>query len=179
MEHGGDVKFAKGSRTDKQFRRFLHDYAQVVSGGIRSDQDIPEPSAQVAVVAGQHLRVTNLPANLGGKLMRVTIHGKTDTGWSDEPAATADSTINRKQGIWQNPVFLLVPRDSQAARQILKERKLPGGHYLARLFIDRNDRLQANRDADFLDDDLFQEIEFDGQWQPGWREPKDISAGSK
>src|SRR5262245_52769237 len=32
VEHGGHIKFMRGTRTDKQFRRFLHDYSATVSG---------------------------------------------------------------------------------------------------------------------------------------------------
>ncbi|MGC3967006.1 MAG: hypothetical protein QM775_06430 [Pirellulales bacterium] len=41
VEHAGHVKFAVGSRTDRQFRRFLNDYAATVQARYRSAGELP------------------------------------------------------------------------------------------------------------------------------------------
>lgn len=171
IPHGGHQKFAKGSRTDKQFRRFLHDYAAVVNGTYRTSADLPAPSERVLVMTGQHLRVTELPEDFGRRLMKVAVFKKTDGGWSREPIAVGDAPINGKRGMWQSPIFALVPRTPEAAREVLTRRALPAGRYLVRMYVDREGKLENNRDYELGEADLYKEVEVSGPWKPGWREP--------
>src|SRR5215471_17913123 len=49
VDHGGHIKFTRGTRTDKQFRRFLNDYASTVTQKYQSASDLPKQSADVIV----------------------------------------------------------------------------------------------------------------------------------
>jgi len=176
VEHGGHVKFVRGNRTDKQFRRFLHDYAATVTGKYHNVADLPTPAATIFVATGQHLRVTDLPKEFGNRIMRVDLYSRTDTGWSDKPIATVDSRINPDNGMFQNVVFAIVPRTMDIAKQVEARRQLPAGRYLARLYVDRAGIAAKNRDYELGTSDSLGEVEFDGPWSPGYQPPKVIKA---
>jgi hypothetical protein len=172
VEHGGHIKFARGSRTDKQFRRFLSDYAATVSGKYQTAADLPQPSEQVVVATGQHLRLTDLPPEFGGKLMRVDLYRWTDSGWSAKPVAMLDGPSNPKNLVFQSVVFAILPRSSDIAKEVERRRLLPEGRFLARVYVDRSERAAKNRDYELGSDDLAGEIAFEGPWQAGYQPPK-------
>lgn len=179
VEHAGHVKFVVGSRTDRQFRSFLNDYAASVQGKYRTASELPEPREQITIATGQQLKVTDLPHRYGGRLMRVLLHRREEDGWSKRPIATGDSAINPKNGQWQNPVCELVDRHDATPERLTNPRLLPGERYLAKLYIDRDNRAAKDPAFEFTEGDLFAEIEFAGEWKPGYLPPKIISAPSK
>jgi hypothetical protein len=172
VEHGGHAKFARGSRTDKQFRRFLSDYAATVSGQYHTAADLPKPSEQVYVATAQHLRLTEVPRDYGGKLVRVDLHRWTDAGWSDAPVAVVDGVANPKNGQFQGVVFAILPRGTDVAREVQTRRRFPGGRYLARVHADSLSKAEKNRNYEMGASDLVSEVEFDGAWQAGYLPPK-------
>ena len=89
----------------------------------------------------------------------------------------ADSSVNPDNGQWQNLVFQLVPREKSKAEDVLHDRVLPGGRYLVRMFLDREGNTERNRDYEFQPGDLYREVEINGEWKPGWREPMIIELG--
>jgi hypothetical protein len=93
-DHGGGPKFAVGSRTDKNFRRFLNDYASVVNGTYKRTSQLPKPSREIVTLTGQHLRIVDLPAEFDRKLLRADIFRWTDSGWAETPCGTAENPIN-------------------------------------------------------------------------------------
>ncbi len=178
VKHGGGPKFALGSRTDKNFRRFLNDYAAIVNEKYLRKEQLPTPSDEVAALSGQHLRITNLPASQGKKLLRVDVFAWTDRGWSAKPAATAENPINGAKGLWQSMIATLAPRGSQRAKQMRegKTAPLPAGKYLVRIFIDRRDKAKHDRDYQMGPEDFYGEVEIDGRWPAGYQPPKIIEA---
>lgn len=178
QDHGGGPKFAVGSRTDKNFRRFLNDYAAVVGGKYKRTEQLPEPSQEVTARTSQHLRIVDLPAELNKKLLRTDIYRRIGSGWSDTPWGTAENPINGEKNMWQSMVFFVAPRDSRRAEQSAwdKEMQLPAGRYLIKIYIDRDDKTKKDRDYELGDADFFGQVEFDGQWQPGYQPPKTIQA---
>jgi hypothetical protein len=176
VEHGGHVKFARGTRTDKQFRRFLNDYAATVTGQYRTAADLPKPTDEVYVATAQHLRMTDLPPELGGKLTRLDLHRWTDSGWSKSPVATVDGAVNPKNGMFQGVVFAILPRMPDLAKEVQVRRQFPGGRYLAKLYIDAEGRAAQNRDYEMGDRELIGAVEFDGPWPAGYQPPKIIKA---
>ena len=179
VEHAGHVKFAVGSRTDRQFRSFLNDYAAAVQGKYRTASELPKPSEQIAIATGQHLRVTDLPLEYGGRLTRVLLFRREGANWSKRPIATGDSGINPKNGQWQNSFCELVDRKDVTPERLTTPRLLPGERYLAKIYIDREKLAEKAPAFEFADQDLFAEIETDGDWKPGYLQPKIISAKDK
>lgn len=177
-DHGGGPKFAVGSRTDKNFRRFLFDYAAVINGAYRRKGDLPEPSAEISVLTGQHLRIVDLAADLDQKLLRADIYRWTGDAWSETPWGTAENPINGKEKVWQSMVFLVAPRDAPRAARLRHARKarLPDGRYLAKIFIDKQGKTKMDRDYQLGEDELIGQVEFDGEWRPGYKPPKIIHA---
>jgi hypothetical protein len=176
VEHGGHVKFVRGNRTDKQFRRFLHDYAATITGKYQTAADLPTPIETIFIATGQHLRVTDLPKEFGNRIMRVDLYSRESAGWSDKPIASVDSRINAANGVFQNVVFVIVPRTLDIAKQIEEKRQLPAGRYLAKVYIDRAGIAPTNRDYELGASDFLGEVEFDGPWPPGYQPPKIIKA---
>jgi len=172
VEHGGHIKFARGTRTDKQFRRFLHDYAATVAGKYQSPADLPKPADPVVVATAQHLRLTDIPFEYGGKLFRVDLHRWTDAGWSRDPVANVDGPSNPKNGMFQGVVFATIPRSTDLAKEVQTRRQLPGSRYLARVYVDRDGNADKNRDYEMGAGDFVGEVEFDGPWPAGYQPPK-------
>ena len=176
VEHGGHIKFARGSRTDKQFRRFLHDYVATVSGKYQTAADLPQPTEQVVVATAQHLRLTDVPKAYGDKLIRVDLHRWNDGGWTAAPVASVDGRANPKNGQFQGVVFADIPRTMDIAKEVQRRRQFPEGRYLARLYVDRDDNASRDRDYKMGATDLVGDIEFDGPWPPGYLPPKILKA---
>lgn len=177
-DHGGGPKFAAGSRTDKNFRRFLTDYAAVVKGKIQRTDQIPKPSKDVARLTHQQLRIVNLPNSLDKKLLKADIYRWTDSGWSKTPWGTAENAINGKKNMWQNMVFAVAPRDSKRAAEIgrMKDALLPGGRYLVKIYVDKQEKTKGNRDYELGESEFLGQVEFTGPWKAGYQPPKIIQA---
>lgn len=175
-EHGGGPKFALGSRTDKNFRRFLNDYAAVVSGKYTSADQLPGESNIVAVMTGQHLRIVDLPAEFDGKLLRADIYSRVGSMWSESPWATAENPINGKRQMWQSMVFAIAPRNTDRATNLKPDQPLPPGDYMVRIYVDQHDRMKRDRDYELGEADQYGEVEFGGDWPPGYQPPKIVHA---
>jgi hypothetical protein len=178
VEHGGHVKFVRGNRTDKQFRRFLNDYAATVRLKYQTAADLPAPTETIFLTTGQHLRVTDLPKEFGNRIARVDLFRWTDTGWTAKPVAVADSRVNPDNGVFQNAVFAIVPRQIDIAKQVWARPQLPAGRYLAKLYVDRDGNAAQDRDYELGDRDSIGQVEFDGPWPAGYSPPKIIKAPS-
>lgn len=171
VEHGGGPKFPIGSDSDKRFLAFLRDYAKVVTGEYDSSNELPEPSEERSRATENFLRLIHLPKMWADKLMRVDLYARTDAGWSKSRVATADSPVNGKQQIWQGIMRTVSPRDGDP------KEKLRPARYLARIYVDQEDRLRQDPDAPLTENDFIGTIEFEGPWKLGWREPKIVDFG--
>lgn len=176
VEHGGGPKFALGSRTDRNFRRFLNDYAAITDGKYTRVDDLPRASDEIAVMTGQHLRIVDLPDGLDKKLLRADIYRVHGDRVSPKRWATAEGPIAGERNMWQNLVFATAQRDSVRGKELKADVPIPGGDYLVRIFIDRRDLTRKNRDYVLGNAELFGEVRIHGQWKPGYQPPKIIHA---
>ncbi|QDT52747.1 hypothetical protein Pan44_07590 [Caulifigura coniformis] len=176
VEHGGHVKFTRGTRTDKQFRRFLDDYVATLTGKYHTAAELPQQPDLVVVATAQHLRVVELPRAYAEKLMRIDLHRWTDDGWTSTPVASVDGRGNPKNAMFQGVVFATLPRTMDIAKEVETRRQLPGGRYLAKFYVDQGDRTAKNRDYEFGESDLVGQVEFDGPWPAGYSPPKIIKS---
>ena len=176
-EHAAGPKFAQGSRTDKNFRRFLRDYAAVRKGKYQKRDELPTPLGDISVLTDQQLRIVGLPDGLDGKLLKVDIYRWTNGQWSESPWGTAENPVAGEQRLWQSMVSALAPAGSQRARELrgLTETRLPGGRYLVKIYIDEQDRAKRDPGYQFSEDDFHAQVETDGRWPPGYQPPKIIS----
>lgn len=179
VEHGGGPKFALGSRTDKNFRRFLIDYAAIVNGKYKDEKQLPTPAKEITVKTPQHLRIIDLPVRYGGNLLRADIYRWLDSGWSKTRWATAENPVAGKRQMWQSVVFAVAPRGSERAKSLKTDQPLPPGRYLIKIYIDRENKVKKNRDYVLGEQEFFGEVEADGTWKPGFRPPKIVHAPAK
>ncbi len=178
-EHGGGPKFALGSRTDKNFRRFLIDYAAVVNSRYKTKADLPPTDSEVRAVTGQHLRITGIPERFHRKLLRVDIYRWEGKAWSKSRWATADNPIAGKRQLWQSYVLATAPRDSERATKLKKTPQLPGERYLVKIYIDQNDKTKKDRDYELSEAEFWGQVEIHGPWKPGYQPPKTLKAPAK
>ena len=164
VEHGGGMKLKVGDRTYRQFLKFATDYANVVNGSYQSEAELPEQSDEISQVSEIWLKVTGVPEKYHQKLLKVVIY----RGGNDQRVATADRQIFGPKQLWQNHISLTAPRDSKRAQEIRRNAKLPPGEYLARISIDKTDRLERDPKADWTEDDYIGEVEFRTDWSPGY-----------
>ena len=176
VEHGGGPKFPLGGRSDKNFRRFLNDYASIVNGEYTNAKQLPAQSPTVAVMSGQHLRIVDLPANLNGKLLRADLYRITGDRISESPWAVGEGPIAKKKNLWQSMVFATAPRDSDRAKELKEERPIPGGPYLIKIYIDREDKTRHDRDYELAEAEFFGQVSIRGPWKAGYKEPMIVHA---
>ncbi len=177
-EHGGGPKFALGSNTDKNFRRFLSDYAAAIKGEYKQTDQLPIQVTDLIAETGQHLRIIELSNELDGKLLRVDIYSQTDAGLSADRVATAENPVNGNQGQWQSSIYAVAKRGSQTAEKLVVDQPLATGRYVAKIFVDRNDHAKENRDYELGESDYLGQVDFSGEWKIGFREPKIVSLAS-
>ena len=170
VEHGGGPKFPVGSATDKRFLAFLRDYEKVSKDEYKSNRQLPGRPGEYTRLTEHHLRLTHLPEEWAGKLLRVDLFARTDDGWSKQRVATADSSVAPKPLIWQNPLWSTAKEKSHLAERFSE------GRYLARIYLDRNDRLKQDADSQFAKADIVATLEIGGTWDLGWRNPKIVDA---
>jgi hypothetical protein len=168
VEHGGGQKMVIGDRTYKQFRRFIDDYAAVVNGRYQSAAELPEPVAEISVAAEMWLKFTNVPETFDKQLLQVDLYRETDAGWSKDRWASADRLIFGKGMLWQQQLSLTAPRSSKRADEIRERLALPPGRYLARVYIDREGRLQKNPTAFLGDENFVGQAVIDSRWPTGY-----------
>jgi hypothetical protein len=178
-DHGGGPKFPVGSRTDKNFRLFLNDYAASVRGEYNSVDELPAAQLEVAFATGQQLRITDLPADFDQKLLRADIYRRIGDRWSESRWATADGPIAGEQQLWQNMLMAVAPRESQRAMQLAADQPIPGGRYLIKIYIDRDDKTKTNRDYELGEAEFYGQVETDGAWDIGYQPPKIVKAPNR
>ena len=178
VEHGGGPKFSAGSRTDKNFRRFLNDYAAIVNGTYNNATQIPKESDTVAVMSGQHLRIVGLPPGLNGKLLRADIYRVTGDRVSKFPWAVGEGPVALKKNMWQSLIFATAPRDSARARELKEDRPIPGAQYVIKIYIDRDGKTHDDRDYEMGAAEFFRQVSIRGPWKPGYKEPKIVHAST-
>ncbi|MBD3676420.1 MAG: hypothetical protein HUJ26_23155 [Planctomycetaceae bacterium] len=164
IEHGGGVKLKVGDRTYKQFLKFATDYAHIVNDDYKTAEMLPEQSNEVSQVSEIWFKVTGVPEKYHQKLLKVDIY----RAGNDRRVATADRQIFGPKQLWQNHLSLTAPRDSKRAQEIRRIAKLPPGEYVARISIDKTDRLERNPDADWTEDDYIGQVPFRTDWPPGY-----------
>jgi len=170
VEHGGGQKLVVGDRTYKQFRRFIEDYASVAKGIYQSTEALPATSDEISQVSDIWLKFTDVPAQLDKKLLQVDLYrwNPDSKTWSPDRWATADRAIAGDRNRWQQHISITAPRESERATRVRRDPNLPPGKYLAKIYIDKTDRLQTDYPAELTDADFIGQVEIDSRWQAGY-----------
>jgi hypothetical protein len=170
VEHGGGVKMTMGDRTYQQFRRFIDDYAATQAGKFQTAKQLPKPSTEAATVSEIWFKLTEIPAAYDKLVLRVDFYrwDEQQKSFSKERWATADRQVFGKGGLWQNHLSLVAPKDSPRAKELLKNATLPAGKYLAKIYLDRTDRLAKEYPTELTEKDLLAEVEVNSRWPAGY-----------
>lgn len=167
VEHGGGQKMVVGDRSYKQFRRFIDDYAAIVQGKYAAAKQLPKQDNEVSVVTDIWLKLEGVPAKFDKQLLQIDLYRATDAGWSPYRVATSDRPIFGPKKLWQHSLSLTAPRDSKWAQEI-KNKQLPPGRYLLKLYIDRRGKLARDYTAELDDEDFAGQVEIESRWRPGY-----------
>jgi len=170
VEHGGGQKLVVGDRTYKQFRRFIEDYAAVAKGTYQSTDALPITSDEVSQVSDIWLKFTDVPKQFDKMLLQVDLYrwNPDSNTWSPDRSATADRAIAGDRNLWQQHISITAPRESERATQVRQEPNLPPGKYLAKIYIDKTDKLGTQYPSELNDDDYVGQLEIDSRWQAGY-----------
>ena len=171
-KHEGGTKFLVGDQAYKGFRSWIEDISAIRGDRYAKVDDLPVPSKE-SVRFGSELwfKLTDLPENLGDKLLEVRIFAwnvqkKT---WEAEPIATSDRAVAAKQRLWQHTVTLLAPEKSDRLTKWKKGKpSLPSGNYLVKLYADRTGKLKEDWKKELDEKDYVGEIEFRAEWKEGY-----------
>ncbi len=167
VEHGGGQKIVVGDRTYKQFRRFIDDYASLVNAKYTAADELPAESDEVSLVTEIWFKLTDVPAKFDKMLLQADLYRWEGEKWSASRVATADRLVFGKGKLWQHSLSLTAPRDSTLAGE-MKSKRLPGGKYLVKLYIDQTGKLQKDFRAELGEEELVGQIEFESQWPVGY-----------
>jgi hypothetical protein len=170
VEHGGGVKMTMGDRTYQQFRRFIDDYAATQAGKYQTEKELPQPNNEAATVSEIWFKLTDIPAAYDKLVLRVDLYrwDEQQKSFSKERWATADRQVFGKGGLWQNHLSLVAPKESPRANELLKNATLPAGKYLAKIYLDRTDKLAKEYPAELKEKDLLAEVEVNSRWPAGY-----------
>jgi len=168
VEHQGGRKMVVGDRSYKQFRRFIEDYAAVVNGKYTSAKQLPAQSEEVSAASGIWFKLVNVPAKFDKKLLQVDLYRQDGGGWSKTRWATADRPVAGHRHLWQQQLSVTAPRNSKRANELRRAHRLPPGKYLAKIYIDRNAKLEKNYTTTLGDEDFVGEVAVDSRWTPGY-----------
>lgn len=180
VKHGGGPKFAVGSRTDKNFRRFVNDFAKVYAGKYKTTKSLPEPQPIIAISSGQFLRINELPESFARNLLRVELYRETKAGWSNEIWGVAENPVNGRQRAWMSPIFTAANRGSERGKALRQHETspLPEGRYQVKIFVDRSDQAKKDRDYEMTKADLIGTLIVEGVWNAGFRDPMIVKASN-
>ncbi|MCA9147462.1 MAG: hypothetical protein KDB05_32010, partial [Planctomycetales bacterium] len=120
-----------------------------------------------------------LPELFHEKLLRADIYRHTDAGWSESRWGTAENPIAGKKQMWQSMVMATAARGSDRAAQLKPDVPLPGGRYLVKIYIDREDKTKQDRDYELGESDFYGQVEFHGEWKVGYQPPKIVHAPAR
>ncbi|MBP86370.1 MAG: hypothetical protein CMJ64_06605 [Planctomycetaceae bacterium] len=167
VEHGGGQKMVVGDRTYKQFRRFIDDYASVVNAKYNAADALPAGSDEVSLVTDIWFKLTDVPAKYDKMLLQADLYRWTDDGWSEHRVASSDRLVFGKGKLWQHSLSLTAPRGSTWAEE-MKSKRLRGGQYLVKLYIDQIGKLQKDFRAELGKDEFVGQVEVESHWPPGY-----------
>lgn len=172
VEHGGGQKMMIGDRTYRQFRRFIGDYAAMVSGKYKSVDELPRESTEVSVATsmsdGIWLKLEGVPAHYDKKLLQVDLYRREGQGWSETRWATADRAVAGSQQLWQQTLSLTAARGSERADELRRSTKLPPGEYLVKIYVDADSKLAKDSLTGLGQDEFVGEVVVNSRWPTGY-----------
>jgi hypothetical protein len=170
--HEGGVKFLVGDQAYKGFRLWIEDLASIRGDRYTKAEDLPTKTDEPARFGSDiWLKVTDLPENLGDKLLQVRVFAwdARKKAWETEPIATSDRAVATKARLWQHNLTLLALENSERFGAWKKGKpSLSGGNYLAKLYADREGKLKDDWKQELGEEDFVGQVEFRAEWKEGY-----------
>lgn len=179
-EHGGGPKFAVGSESDKNFRKFLIDYAKTIGADYKKASELPKSSDLVRHPTFQFLKITDVPKKYADKFLQVRLFRKQESGRTSNPIAVAGNPVNGKQSVWMSSMFQYMKKESAFFKEVKNKEysRMPRAIYVAKLYVDQDGRLKKNPNAVLSEKDVIATFELSAHWPNGYQKPKIISLKS-
>jgi hypothetical protein len=176
VKHGGGPKFQPGDVAYRKFLAFLQDYAAIRRGTYQSATDLPPLPQQLALLTSQHLRVTEIPADIGKVAWKVDLFrwDAAANAWSSAPVGTVSGVVNPQQHQAQDMVHVFTTPTAPNLAELRRDPQLPPGPWLARVYVDRGDHHARDPRYELGAGDFAGEVEIRGGWAPGYRPPQII-----
>jgi mono/diheme cytochrome c family protein len=170
VKHGGGQKMLVGDRTYKQFRAFLDDYAASLAGKYQSPAELPQSRAEVSQVTDIWFKLEGVPKEYDKLLLQVDLYrwDEQAQAWSSAPWANGDRAVFGGGQLWQQHLSVTAPRDSERAKLLAANPFLPAGKYRAKIYLDRQKKLERDFRAELSDEELVGAVEFDSRWPSGY-----------
>ena len=170
VKHGGGQKMAFGDRTYKQFRQFIDDLAATEQGKYTAAQQLPAGASEVSGVSDVWFKLAGVPAKYDKLVLQVDLHRWDERAkdWSQDRWATADRPIFGGGQLWQNHLSITAPKDSKRAESIRRSPALPAGKYLAKIYIDAQNKFERQYPATLGEGELVGQVEVESRWPAGY-----------
>jgi hypothetical protein len=172
VEHKGGKKFLPGDLGYKAFRTWLEDYANIKrdrytsAGELPNTQGLPERFG-----TDIWLKLNNTPPEWGDKLLQVTLFAwdAEQNRWEDRPIAESDRGVWGKGKLWQHNLTLLAAKGSVRDEEWRKGApQLRPGRYLVKIYVDRQNRTEADWRGQLSAADLAGQVEVRSAWPAGY-----------
>jgi len=170
VRHGGGQKMAFGDRTYKQFRQFIDDLAATEQAKYTAAEQLPSPASEVSGVSEVWFKLEGVPAKYDKRVLQVDLYrwDEANKDWSKDRWATADRPVFGGGQLWQNHLSIVAPRDSERADSIRRSPALPPGKYLAKIYIDAQNKFERQYPATLGAGDLVGQVEVESRWPAGY-----------
>jgi hypothetical protein len=167
IDHGGGLKMVVGDRSYKQFRRFIDDYAAIISGKYVASDQLPEEHNELSIVTDSWLKLEGVPAEFDKMLLQVDLYRQTNTGLSEHRFATADRGVFGGGYLWQQTLSMTAQRGSKLASE-MASKQIPPGRYHVKLYLDQKGILQRDFNAALGENEFVGEVEIQSKWPTGY-----------
>ncbi len=184
VEHGGGPKFVKESEIAVRWTAFLEDYARTVrsgENGYRPVDKLPSLPDRRAWLSDLQIRLTDVPSELNGRLVVVTLHSQDSNGQTNPRVlARSDSLVNEKQHVWQQQLTFFQPAQdlnrSEWFKPVETATFLPRGKYVLQAWL-QEEGTDANPAIESGHTRLkrLKTWSIDAPWPPGYQPPKIVA----
>lgn len=185
VKHGGGPKFVIGDQTDRKWLSFLEDYSKLKQGKLTKTDKLPTVPDRRSWLSEMQLKITDFPEAWKGRLLTLSLHPKNADGtWNDNPVATSDSPVNRKQLVWQHPLTVFQSVDphkdeTEWSKPLTAADAITPGRYQLRLHLGRLVVDEESRPINEIGPPsplvLVATSELNAPWPPGYQPPKILS----
>jgi hypothetical protein len=173
-KHGGGVKFPFDGQTDREWGKFLEDYAAIRRGRYVKSIEIPAFESIRTWRTGLHLRIQDLPSLPPGQyaviwMQRIHPDGSLDS----EPIAIGEGRISMDGTTWGTSIMLLEPAVQRNTRSpVAWETLLSEGRYKLSWVVVESSRRSLE---EILAMKPTRQIEIDSLWKSGHSHAKTIA----